>query len=127
MKQQNRQSEPSSALDGLKWFLVIAVVLSGVVANYYYQTQPLALRLIGWIALAVVAGIIALTTNAGGSFIAFAKDSRTELRKVVWPTRDETVQTTMMVVLFVIVLSLILWCIDAVLLHLMGILTGQTG
>ena len=127
MKQQNRQPEPSASFDGLKWFFVIAVVIAGVVANYYYQQQPLALRAIGWIALALIAGFVALNTNAGAVFLAYARDSHTELRKVIWPTRDETVQTTMMVVVFVIVLSMILWCIDVVLLYLMGILTGQAG
>ena len=127
MKQQNRQPEPATSFDGLKWFFVIAMVLGGVGANYYYQQQPLALRLIGWIAIAAVAGFIALTTNAGAVFLDFAKEARTELRKVVWPTRDETVQTTIMVVLFVFALSMILWCIDAVLLSLMGFLTGQAG
>ena len=62
---------------------------------------------------AIVAGLIALQTTKGAAFWALVKGSRTEIRKVVWPTRQETVQTTMIVVVFVVLVALLLWGLDA--------------
>jgi preprotein translocase subunit SecE len=74
-----------------------------------------------------VAGLILSQTEKGRWVIDFFRDSRQELRKVVWPTRQETVQTTMVVAVMVIVLSLVLWGVDGVLVWLIGWLTGQHG
>ena len=73
---------------------------------------------------AAVAGWVASTTERGGAFWQLIKGSRTEIRKVVWPTRQETTQTTLIVVVFVFIMALILWGIDSVLGWLVGMVIG---
>lgn len=114
-------------LDWLKWLLITVLIIAGLVANSYYNTQPWPLRLLGWLLLLIVAFGIALQTYQGKKALIFARESRMELRKVFWPTRQETLQTTMVVVIMVIVLALVLWGVDSFLMWLIGWLTGQRG
>ena len=83
-------------------------VALAVVGNSYYSDQSLLYRVLGILAIAGVAGMVALQTAKGVAFWALVKGSRTEIRKVVWPTRQETVQTTMIVVAFVLLVALLL-------------------
>ena len=102
----------ASRFDGLKWLIVFALIGVAVVGNSYYADQSLLYRVLGILALAVVAALVALQTAKGAAFWALVKGSRTEIRKVVWPTRQETVQTTMIVVVFVVLVALLLWGLD---------------
>jgi preprotein translocase subunit SecE len=77
--------------------------------------------------MAGVAVAIVATTMLGQNLIGFAKDSRMEVRKVVWPTRQETVQTTLMVIVAVILIGIFLWLIDMVLAEAIQMLTGTGG
>lgn len=86
-----------------------------------------SLRTIAWIALVLVALAVAYFTTQGQQAWHFAKEARNELRKVVWPTRPETVQTTLIVIALVILLSLIIWGLDTVLLWAIAFLTGHRG
>ena len=92
-----------SRLDSLKWIVVLALVAGGVFGNSYYGDQPVLYRVLALLVLALIAGWVASLTQKGGDFLTLVKGSRTEIRKVVWPTRQETTQTT----LIVFVLSLI--------------------
>jgi preprotein translocase subunit SecE len=85
------------------------------------------IRTLGWLAIVAVAGYVASKTNKGKWVLEFFRDSRMELRKVVWPTREETMQTTLVVAVMVIILALVLWGMDGVLVWLIGWLTGQRG
>ena len=105
----------ASRFDSVKWVVVAALVAVAVVGNSHFYDQSLLYRVLGIIAIAAVAGLVALQTAKGAAFWALVKGSRTEIRKVVWPTRQETVQTTMIVVLFVIAVALILWGLDSLL------------
>jgi preprotein translocase subunit SecE len=120
-------TQENMSFDWLKWLVAAVLLLAGLAANYYYSYQPWPLRLLGWIVLLGIIAAIVLQTLQGKQFIAFARESRMELRKVFWPTRQETVQTTLFVAAMVIVLALILWGIDSVLMWLIGWLTGQRG
>ena len=102
-------------LDGLKWGLVAVLVAVGVYGNYYFSAESLLYRVIGLLVLAAIAGFIALQTVRGGAFWGLVKEAKVEIRKVVWPTRQETVQTTLVVVAVVIVMGLILWALDSLL------------
>jgi preprotein translocase subunit SecE len=121
------ENQDAKKLSGLKWLMVGILISGGLIANYYYSYQPWPYRLLGWLALLAAAGALASQTNYGHVFINFARDSRMELRKVVWPTRQETVQTTLIIAVMVVVLALLLWGIDGVLVWLIGWLTGQRG
>lgn len=119
---------PSSAkLDWLKWIVAIFLLIAGIVANYYYNYQPWPLRLLGWLVLLGVISAIVLQTSKGKQMLNFVRESRMELRKVFWPTKQETMQTTLFVGVMVVVLALILWGIDSILMWLIGWLTGQRG
>ena len=113
--------------DWLKWIIATFLLIAGLVANYVYNEQPWPLRLLGWLFLLGVIVTIVLQTYQGKQALNFARESRMELRKVFWPTRQETLQTTLFIAIMVVVLALILWGIDSVLMWLIGWLTGQRG
>ena len=103
----------ASRFDTLKWIVVFALVAVAVVGNSYFSDQSLLYRVLGIVALAIVAGLVALQTAKGAAFWALIKGARMEIRKVVWPTRQETVQTTLIVVGFVLLVALFLWGLDS--------------
>ena len=114
----------SSPLDMLKWLIVIAL-LGGVVAgNYMLEDQSVLYRAIGAVVIVGLAGFIAATTEKGSTFLGFAKDSRMEVRKVVWPTRQEATQTTLIVLAATVVMSLILWGLDGIIVRVVSFITG---
>jgi preprotein translocase subunit SecE len=100
-------------LDSLKWLVVLAIVAGGIYANSYYAAiEPLFRALAGVLIVAVAVGI-ALQTEKGAWAWDLAKEARVEVRKVVWPTTQETTQTTLIVVGVVILVALILWGLDS--------------
>jgi len=105
--------EKSTQLDGAKWGLVVLLIGAAVVGNQYYASEPLLYRVSGILVLAVAAGFVALQTVRGTAFWSLLKAARVEIRKVVWPTREETTQTTMIVLGVVVVMALILWGLDS--------------
>ncbi|OGT30599.1 MAG: preprotein translocase subunit SecE [Gammaproteobacteria bacterium RIFCSPHIGHO2_12_FULL_35_23] len=123
----DKQKNNEIKFDKLKWLLVLLLLIGGLVANYYYTQIPAALKVAGWIVLVCVVLLIAVRTTIGSSFWNFTKDARDEVRRVVWPTRQETVQTTAIVFLMVIILALILWGIDSILLWAISWFTGHGG
>ncbi|MEX6504627.1 preprotein translocase subunit SecE [Pseudomonas zhanjiangensis] len=113
-----------SRLDLLKWLLVAALVVVGVVGNQYFSAEPILYRVLVLLALAVVAGFVGLQTTRGQAFLELAKEARVEIRKVVWPTRQETTQTTLIVVAVVLVMALVLWGLDSLLGWLVSLIVG---
>ena len=109
------ETEPSSGLDAVKWLLSLLLVAAAVVGNSYFSEEPFLYRLIGVLVVAVLAAVIASQTARGKAFTALLKDARAEMRRVVWPTRQETLQTTGVVVLFVAFMALVLWLLDMML------------
>ncbi len=116
----------SSGFDWLKWIFIAVLVVLGVWANYRYSQVDWALRFAGWILLACFLLFVAFQTVMGRAIWRFSKEARAELRKVVWPTRPETVQTTTIVVAMVVVMSIILWGLDSLLLWVVSLLSGQS-
>jgi preprotein translocase subunit SecE len=113
-----------SRFDSVKWAVVFALLAVGVVGNSYFSDQSLLYRVLGMVALGGVAGLVALQTAKGAATWALIKGSRTEIRKVVWPTRQETVQTTLIVVGFVVIVALFLWGLDSLLGWLVSLVIG---
>lgn len=105
----------ASKLDGLKWLVVVALVAVGVVGNSMFANESLLYRVLALVALAIVAGLIALQTAKGKAFFQLFKEAKNEIRKVVWPTRQETLQTTGIVVVAVLIIGLLLWGLDSLL------------
>lgn len=124
MNASTENQQPSNSLDFLKWGLIVLLLATAVGGNLFYADQSVLYRAIGVVALIVIAGLIALQTEKGRNALAFAKESRTEIRKVVWPTRQEAIQTTFIVLLATLIMSLILWGLDSILFELVGFVTG---
>lgn len=121
------QQNSRSPLDIFLWLVIAVLIAGGIVANFYFSSFSLAIRLVGWIVMAAILVGLALQTNFGKTSWNFIKEARMEMRKVTWPTRQETVQTTLVVVAMVVVVALILWGIDTFLLWGVGALTGHIG
>lgn len=119
--------EKNDKFDFLKWLIVAILLLAGIVFSAYFASQPVALRLIAWLIIGMIVVIFAFQTTQGRKFWYFCKEAKIELRKVVWPTRQETIQTTFLVITLVVLASLCLWGIDSIFLWLVGLLTGQRG
>ena len=109
------EATSSTALDSLKWLVVVLLVAVGVGGNWYYQDQSLLYRVVGLIVLAAAAVFLAGQTVRGRAAWQLMKDARAEIRRVVWPKREETLQTTGIVLLLVVVFGLILWLLDTLL------------
>ena len=115
----------SNPLDMLKWVVVFALLAGVVTANSMLSNDVSVLyRAIAAIAAVVVAGFIAATTEKGAAFLSFAKESRIEVRKVIWPTRQEANQTTLIVLAATLVMALILWGLDGIIVRVVGFITG---
>jgi len=102
-----------SVTDWFKWIVVAVIVAGGVFGNWYYQDQSLLYRVLALLALAAVAALLSFQTTQGKALWTLIKESRVEIRRVVWPTRQETTQTTFIVVLLVLAFSMILWGLDS--------------
>lgn len=101
--------------DGLKWAVVVTLLVLAVVGNGYFSDQAILYRVLGVVVLSVTAGLIALTTTKGRELTELAVSAKKEIQRVVWPTRPETVQTTAIVLVAVLVVGLMLWLIDTLL------------
>ncbi|MFP3851283.1 preprotein translocase subunit SecE [Pseudomonas sp. W5-01] len=113
-----------SRFDLVKWLVVVLLVVVGVVGNQYYSAQPILYRVLALLVIAAVAAYVALQTGKGKAFFVLAKEARAEIRKVVWPTRQETTQTTLIVVAVVLVVALLLWGLDSLLGWLVSLIVG---
>ncbi len=118
------ETSGQSAIDWLKWIVVYAVVGAGVFGNWYYQDQSVLYRVLGLLVLAIVALLTVVQTQKGRAAWDLLKDARSEIRRVVWPTRQETLQTTMIVLVLIMVFSLILWLLDSALSWLVSSVIG---
>ena len=107
--------------------LSIVVLFAGIVAFYWFDEQPLLIRVaMVIVGLAAAAGLMWFSWY-GREFWQFALAARIELRKVVWPEREETIKTTYVVFIFAIVMGVFFWGLDWVLTWLTRLLSGQSG
>ena len=118
------EAKASSAMEWLKWLSVAVLLGAAVAVNVVFAEESLLYRVLGIVAIAVVAGLVALQTAKGGDFSVLVKEARIEIRKVVWPTRQETLQTTGLVLLVVLITALILWALDSGLGWLASLVIG---
>jgi preprotein translocase subunit SecE len=116
-----------SRFDGLKLVLAVLLLAGGIAAFYYFEDQLLVVRVLGLLAVAGVAVFIAAQSSMGKGVLGFVSGAQTEVRRVVWPTRAETVQTTLAVLFIVLLVGIALWLLDMVLLWAIKLLTGQGG
>jgi|TARA_B100001094_G_scaffold331173_1_gene398611 preprotein translocase subunit SecE len=126
----------SKTLDNLKWLLAILVFAAAVFGNSYFgpsqgvdgldtvEGVPFLYRVLGVILLFLVGLWLISITNFGSNALKLMKESRTEIRKVVWPTRIETTQTFMIVFGSIVVLCLFFWGLESLLSFLTSLILG---
>ena len=114
----------SNGADTLKLAAAGAFVLVGLVGFYYFAQQSLLLRVIALLIIAGLASFIVYQTDVGKRTVDFFRDARTEVRKVVWPNRAETTQTTVTVFIIVVIVGIFLWLLDMFLSYLFRLITG---
>ncbi|MFL6619162.1 MAG: preprotein translocase subunit SecE [Povalibacter sp.] len=119
------QQQSATALDAAKLAAGVLIVAGGVAAFYLLSAQPIWLRWIIVLAGLIVGALVSLQSFQGKTFWAFVQSSRVELRKVVWPNRQETIQVTIVVIVMVVVLSLFFWGLDSLLGFVTRWLTGN--
>ncbi|MGQ9685792.1 MAG: preprotein translocase subunit SecE [Thiobacillaceae bacterium] len=112
--------------DNIKLLVAALFAAAGVAGFYVLADSPTVLRVVSVLAGLAAAAVVMYYTAAGRRFVLFAGEARGEARKVVWPTRKETMQMTGVVILFVMVMALFLWAVDAALFWVVKALMGRS-
>jgi len=112
-------------LDTLKLWAAILLMGAGIYGYYYFADVMVVLRVLGLLAVAAIAIGVVYQTVIGRTIVGFVSGAQNEVRRMVWPSRTETLQTTMAVVFIVLVVGVFLWLLDMVLLRAVQFLTGQ--
>lgn len=118
------ETKETKNLDLVKWAFSVVLVALAIFGNAYFDDEPFLYRLIAVLIVAITAGLVASTTNKGTAFRQLLVEARTEMRRVVWPTRNETFQTSIIVLVCVMVVALLLWVMDLGLGATISILIG---
>ena len=113
-------------LDKIKISVAVLCIVLGLWAYYWFADTALVLRVLMVMGGLIAAGGVAWLSTPGKEFFAFAQEAWQEAGRVSWPTRKETVQTTLIVFGFVVVMALILFSIDSTLAWIVKLLTGRT-
>ena len=115
----------SGRLDSLKMGAAVLLLAGGIYAFYHFGDMHAVLRVLGLLAVAAIARLIASQTAFGRQVAGFVSGANTEVRRVVWPSRAETVQTTLAVLVVVLIVGIFLWLLDMLLLWAIQFVTGQ--
>lgn len=120
------EAESSSALDNVLMLLVVLILGTAIFGFYYFETEyNVAVRVGGMFAGMGLAIAVLMQTASGKAMWTYIKGSQVEMRKVVWPTRRDSVMTTIMILIVVMILGVFLWGVDALLLEAVQFLTGR--
>jgi preprotein translocase subunit SecE len=123
VESQNRNKGKNIAL----WGLVFILLAATVVGNSVFAEKSLMIRVVSVVIAFAAAAVTALQTLQGKALLTFSRESIKEVRKVVWPTRQETIQTTLIIFAFTVVMGLFLFLIDGALIWLVELITGMKG
>jgi preprotein translocase subunit SecE len=113
-------------VDKIKIAVAVMLVVAGVAGFYYLDQSPMILRVASVLGGLAAAALVLWTSDTGKLFFVFAQESAAETKKVVWPTRKETLQTTGIVFAFMVLMAVFLWVVDASLLWVVKKLLGQS-
>jgi len=122
---ETKVEEQPTVVDTAKLALAIVIVLAGLVGYYYFGTSSALLRALGVIVAVAVAAVVAFSSLQGRLLWKFIQGARVELNKVVWPTREETIQTTLVVLVVALFGGVFFWLLDLFLLWVTTRITGQ--
>ena len=119
----NEQTAATSS-DKLKLIAAAGIFLAGVVGFYWLEGQSNLVRVIGMVVVAAIAIAVAMTSQPGQNAWSFARGARQELRRVIWPTRQESIQTTLIVLVMVVIVAILLWLMDMFFMWGVGVLVS---
>ncbi|MGH8556069.1 MAG: preprotein translocase subunit SecE [Methylococcales bacterium] len=120
-----RSESRMQVLDVIRQGLAVVLLIAGIAGFYYFADQSLLYRVLALVALVIISVSLVFTTESGRRIWVFMKESRVEVRKVIWPSRQETTQTTLIVFVMVLIVGLVLWLLDMFLFWGVSLLTGQ--
>ena len=112
-------------MDNVKLALAVACVVAGVAAYYYFSDLAIVLRVLMVLAGLALGAAVAWLSQPGKDFFVFAQEAWAEAGRVSWPSRKETLQTTGIVFLFVVIMALFLFAVDASLAWIVKFMTGR--
>ena len=121
---ETKVEEQPTIVDTAKLALAVVIVLGGLVAYYYFGDSSTLLRTLGVLLAVALAAVVALTSMQGKALWKFIQGARVELSKVVWPTKDETIQTTLVVLVVAVIGGVLFWTLDFFLLWITTRITG---
>ncbi|MDH2924728.1 preprotein translocase subunit SecE [Nicoletella semolina] len=125
LEQLEHSGQRSKGVNTMLWLMAIIFVVVAAVGNVYFVTQlSLVVRVLALVGLLVGAVVFIAFTNQGQKAIGFMKEARQELRKIIWPTRQESTQTTLIVLGVCAIVALALWGIDALIINVITFLTN---
>ena len=127
LKTQSAKTPGTGGTEKAKLAAAILLVVAGLAAYYVLDAQPLWLRWLAVVAGVALGAVVLLASQYGRDLRQFFVDARVELRKVVWPTRQDTLRMTAVVFVFVVVAGVFFWAVDLVLAWATRHLTGQGG
>ncbi|MCG8325204.1 MAG: preprotein translocase subunit SecE [Thiotrichales bacterium] len=117
----------SGVQETIKLLAALLIILAAVVGFYVYTDESTLVRVLALLGATGVSIFIALQTQKGRNSWSYLQDTQLEVRKVVWPTRQETIQTTLLVILMVVIVAIFLWLLDMFLGWSIGSLMGRGG
>lgn len=120
----SKVQEPVYRFDALKWLVVLVIVAACVVGYQYFAEVPFLYRVLGLLVGAALALVVIAFTKKGAAVWSLLREAQNEVKKVVWPSRQETNQTTLIVVAVVFVMALILWGLDSLLGWIASLILG---
>jgi preprotein translocase subunit SecE len=124
---EQAQSSGASVLDTAKLVAAVAILVGGIASFYVFDQYPAAARWVAVLVAVVASIVVALQSAKGRELWQFVQGSRVELRKVVWPTQEETRKMTLVVVVAILIMAIFFWGLDMFLGWITRTLTGQGG
>ncbi|BBP42696.1 preprotein translocase subunit SecE [Thiosulfativibrio zosterae] len=119
--------ESATSMDSVKLILAVTILVGTLAAYYMFADVHAVIRVLGVIAGTAVAGYVFYLTEKGRDWFSYLSNAKKEVEQVVWPTRQETTQMTLMVFVVVIIMGIFLWLVDMFFLWAVQLLTGQGG
>ncbi|MDR9390266.1 MAG: preprotein translocase subunit SecE [Wenzhouxiangella sp.] len=120
--------EKASPRDNFLLVVGLAIVAAGIAGFFYYADEVMTIiRAVGLVVAVVVASLVVLQTQRGRDMFGFVREADEQRRKVVWPTRQETFQTTLIVIVLTIITAVLLFLMDSVFGWLIRRLIGTAG
>ncbi len=127
MNKEMQKQNGSNTLDTAKLILSIAILIGSLVGYYVFQEVHAVIRVLGVVVGIGLALFVLYLTNLGRSWYSYLNHAKREVKQVVWPTRPETVQMTLIVFVVVILMGIFLWLVDMFFMWAVQLLTGQGG